>query len=226
MTLLALIPARGGSKGIPKKNTKNLLGKPLIAWTIEKAKQAKCIDTVVVSTEDRETARLAKTLGAEVPFMRPAELATDETPGIAPVLHALEQLPEFEWVLLLQPTSPLRSVRDIEEIWDLCQERRAQAAVSVTEVTTLPTLMYWRDSNDLLKPVFPGQPKNSRRQDFPDTYSVNGALYLAKADWLKAQGTFISEETIGFVMPRERSVDLDTMEDWRWAEFLMRGESS
>ena len=226
MSVLALIPARGGSKGIPRKNIKTLGGKPLIAWTIEKAKQAAFIDRVVVTTEDAEIAELSLTLGADVPFIRPAELAADDTPGIAPVLHALEQLLEVEWVLLLQPTSPLRSVEDIEGIWEFCQRRKVESVVSISEVTKHPYLMYYRDHNDSLEPVLPQQPKNARRQDFPEAYAINGALYLAKAEWLKANGNFVGKDTHGFVMPPNRSVDVDTLDDWRWAEFLMAGEIS
>jgi N-acylneuraminate cytidylyltransferase len=113
MSLLALIPARGDSKEIPRKNIKEFCGKPLIAWAIEAAQKASGIDRIVLSTEDHEIAEVAQKWGAEVPFMRPAELAGDDTPGIEPVLHALEQLPTFDEVLLLQPTSPLRTAEDI-----------------------------------------------------------------------------------------------------------------
>ncbi len=108
MRILAIIPARGGSKGIPRKNIKPLAGKPLIGWTIDIAKRVKSIDRIVVSTEDAEIASIATKLGADVPFLRPVELSTDDTPSIAPVLHALEILQDYEWVMLLQPTSPLR----------------------------------------------------------------------------------------------------------------------
>ena len=226
MSLLALVPARGGSKGIPRKNLKIFCGKPLIAWTIEAANQAPSVDKTVVTTEDAEIAELALNLGAEVPFMRPAELATDHTPGIAPVLHALEQLPEYEWVLLLQPTSPLRAVQDIENMWTFCQQRQVDSVVSVSRVTTPPSLMYYRDNSDVLEPVLHSQPKGSRRQDFPDTFAINGALYLARAEWLRAQDSFVTEDTLGFEMPAERSVDIDTPDDWRWAEFLMAKECS
>ena len=107
MSILALIPARGGSKGVPRKNIRELCGKPLIAWSIEAAQKSKYIDRLVVSTEDEEIAEIARYYGAEVPFMRPPELSRDETSGMAPVLHALEQLPGYENILLLQPTSPL-----------------------------------------------------------------------------------------------------------------------
>jgi CMP-N,N'-diacetyllegionaminic acid synthase len=220
-SLLALVPARGGSKGIPRKNLKIFAGKPLIAWTIESAKRASCVDRVVVTTEDAEIAQLALSLGADVPFMRPAELATDHTPGIAPVLHALEQLPDFEWVLLLQPTSPLRTTQDIEDIWSFCQQRQVASVVAVSKVGTSPSLMYYRGSNDVIEPVLQTEVRGGRRQDFPDTYQINGALYLAQAEWLKAHGSFVKEGTLGFEMPPERSVDVDTLRDWQWAEFLM-----
>jgi CMP-N,N'-diacetyllegionaminic acid synthase len=221
VSLLALIPARGGSKGIPRKNIKSLAGKPLIGWTIDVAKQASCIDRIVVTTENEEIAAVARELGAEVPFMRPTELATDETPGIAPVLHALKQLPDYEWVLLLQPTSPLRTHTDIEAIWQLCQSSAAPSAVSITEVSKHPYWMYAEDDQGRLRPFISGRPDITRRQDLPAAYALNGALYLAKTEWLLQQGGFIGPETVGYVMPPERSADLDTEQDWRWVEFLI-----
>ena len=131
MSVLGLILARGGSKGIARKNIKNLCGKPLIAWSIEIAQNADSVEKVVVSTDDEEIAEIAQKYGAEVPFLRPAELAQDDTPSMAPVLHALEQLPKFEMILLLQPTSPLRTTTDIEGIFTMCQERKAPAVVSI-----------------------------------------------------------------------------------------------
>jgi len=221
MSVLAIIPARGGSKGIPRKNIKPLAGKPLIAWTIDAAKQANVADRIVVTTEDEEIAAVARELGAEVPFMRPAELATDETPGIGPILHAIEQLPRHEWILLLQPTSPLRTHRDIEAIWQLCQSSAASSAVSISEVSKHPYWMFEKDDQGKLQPFIPGRPDIVRRQDLPAAYALNGALYLAKTEWLLQQGGFIGPETIGYVMPPERSADLDTEQDWRWVEFLI-----
>jgi CMP-N,N'-diacetyllegionaminic acid synthase len=221
VSVLALIPARGGSKGIPRKNIKSLAGKPLIGWTIDAAKQASCVDRIVVTTDDVEIAAVARGLGAEVPFMRPAELAADETPGIAPVLHALKQLPDFEWVLVLQPTSPLRTYSDIEAIWQLCQSSVTPSAVSITEVLKHPYWMYVQDDQGKLQPFIPVRSDITRRQDLPAAYALNGALYLAKTEWLLQQGGFIGPETIGYVMPPERSADLDTEHDWRWVEFLI-----
>ena len=224
MSLLAIIPARGGSKGIPRKNIKRLAGKPLIGWTIDAAKRSSCIDSIIVSTEDDEIASVCRELGADVPFMRPAELATDDTPGIAPVLHAILQLPEYDWVLLLQPTSPLRSAEDIDGIWKFCQERGAFSAVSVCEVGKHPYWMYKCGSTQRLEPFITGRPVITRRQDLPPAYALNGALFLARTDWLLEQKEFIGPGTLGYTMPPERSLDLDTLQDWRWVEFLIEKE--
>ena len=221
MSLLAIITARGGSKGIPRKNLKPLAGKPLIGWSIDAAKQASCITCIIVSTEDEEIASAARELGADVPFMRPAELSADETPSIAPVLHAIEHLPDYDWVLLLQPTSPLRTHADIEAIWHLCQDRNSPSAVSVTEVGKHPYWMYQSDAEHRLQPFIKGRPDVTRRQDLPPAYALNGALYLAKTEWLLKHGKFIGPETLGYTMPPERSVDLDTLQDWRWVEYLI-----
>lgn len=221
MRLLALIPARGGSKGIPRKNIKKLAGKPLIAWTIEAALKAKGIDRIVLSTEDEEIASLAKKLGAQVPFIRPIEIAQDDTSGIAPVLHAIELFPDYDWVLLLQPTSPLRSVEDIDGIIQFCRDAGAPSAVSISEISKHPVWMYHKDSNNRLEALMPNRPEITRRQDLQSAYALNGALYLARTDWLIKNQGFIGPETLGYVMPNERSVDLDTPMDWLWAEYLI-----
>jgi len=219
--VLAVIPARGGSKGIPRKNIKKLGGKPLIAWTIEAALKAPSINRVIVSTDDEEIAAVAEQFGAEVPFKRPIAIARDDTPGLDPVLHAIENSPDSDWVLLLQPTSPLRSVDDIEGIIKLCQEKGALSAVSVAEVGKHPFWMYQRSSDMRLQPLIPNRGEIMRRQDLPSVYVLNGALYLARPDWLIENQGFIGPETLGYVMPVERSVDLDTPLDWLWVEYLI-----
>lgn len=221
MKLLALIPARGGSKGIPRKNIKPLCGKPLIGWSIEAAKKSALVERVVVSTEDDEIADIAGHLGADVPFMRPAALAADDTPSIETVMHALSQLPEFDWLLLLQPTSPLRATEDIDGIVRFCIEHEAPSAVSICEVEKHPYYMYERDESERLRPLIRQKPNISRRQDLPQTYALNGALYLTRIDWLKEQQSFVGPETLGYVMSPESSVDIDTPLDWRWVEFLI-----
>lgn len=223
MKTFALIPARGGSKGIPRKNIKYIGGKPLIAWTIETALRSKCLQSVVVSTEDPEIAEVALRAGAKVPFMRPLELAQDHTPGVDPVLHAIDLLPQFDSVLLLQPTSPLRTTADIDACLTLANERRAPSVVSVSEPDTHPYWTYRLAEGQTLQPLLASAPV-TRRQDLPRVVAVNGALYFAKADWLRRNGSLVGRETLAYEMPRERSIDLDTLLDWKFAELLLRDQ--
>ena len=223
MATFALIPARGGSKGIPRKNIREIAGKPLIAWTIQAARAAAGIDAVVVSTEDAEIAAVAREWGAQVPFMRPPELAADETPGIAPVLHAIDLLPSYEAVLLLQATSPLRTTADIDGILALASESGAPAVVSVCEPEDHPNWMYRLGAGSRLEPLLPA-PAAARRQDLPPVYALNGAMYFARTPWLRETCGFLGDDTRGYPMPPERSVDIDTPLDWRVAEMLLKGE--
>ena len=220
MTLLALIPARGGSKGIPRKNIRVFCGKPLLQWSIDAALAAACVDQVVVSTEDPETAEVAKAGGAEVPFLRPSDLATDTAPGIAPVLHALELLPHVSDVLLLQPTSPLRTSADIEAIVALRQQAGRESAVSLTPSAKHPAWMYSLSQDQRLETLLRLDGAHCRQQ-LPPTYVLNGALYLASRDFLLREKALIASDTLGYVMPADRSVDIDTPFDWQWAELLM-----
>jgi CMP-N,N'-diacetyllegionaminic acid synthase len=221
MTLLALIPARGGSKGIPRKNIRPFCGKPLLQWTIDVALGAPCVDRIVVSTDDPEIAEVALHAGAEVPFLRPVELASDAASGLAPVLHALEQLPEVTDVLLLQPTSPLRIVADVEAIVTLRRRAGRPAAVSVTPSSKHPSWMYGLSPQQQLEPLLP-VPEAACRQQLPPAYTLNGALYLASRTYLERERSFLTADTLGYVMPPERSVDIDTPLDWHWCEFLMQ----
>lgn len=220
MTLLALIPARGGSKGIPRKNIRSFCGKPLIHWSINAALAASSVDQVVVSTDDPEIADVAKSCGADVPFLRPVEYATDTASSIDVVLHALEALPYVSHVLLLQPTSPLRIVFDIESIVALHKQFSTSSAVSLTRSGKHPSWMYSLSQNNRLESLLKFDPVHCRQQ-LPPAYVVNGALYLASRDFLMSKRTFISTTTVGYVMPPERSVDIDSPLDWHWAEFLI-----
>ena len=221
---LALIPARGGSKGIPRKNIKPIAGKPLIAWAIEAAFRSQLLQAVVVSTEDERIAEVARQWGAQVPFLRPPDLAQDDTPGIDPVLHALEQLPEFDAVLLLQPTSPLRTTEDIDTCIRLAQHTQASSVVSVSEPETHPYWTYRLGTDQRLQTLI-DVPPISRRQELPPVYAMNGALYYARVDWLRRHRTFVTSETVAYVMPPERSVDVDTLLDWKLAELLLQEQS-
>lgn len=222
MRVLALIPARGGSKGVPRKNVRDIAGRPLIAWTIAVARAARGIDAVVVSTEDPEIAAVARNAGADVPFTRPTELAADDTPGIAPVLHALSMLPGYDALLLLQPTSPLRAVADVEGVLALTQASGAPTIVSTRAAGDHPAWMYTRDDTGALVRLDP-TPAPPRRQDLPPLFVPNGAVYFAHTEWLIREQTFVGPGTLGYEMPAERSIDIDTPLDWRIAEMLLTG---
>jgi len=211
-SVLGIIPARGGSKGIPRKNIQNLGGKPLIAWTIEEAKKSLYIDRLILSSEDDEIIQTAKQFNCEVPFVRPKELAKDDTPGIEPVIHAINILPEkYDYVCLLQPTSPLRRVKDIDGCIEKCIDLNASSCVSVCEVDQHPYWMYEIRKNEILIPFF--QNKIARRQELPKIFTLNGAVYIASIKKILQQKTFLSDDTLGYVMNKEDSIDIDNQLD-------------
>ncbi|KZR85006.1 cytidylyltransferase domain-containing protein [Synechococcus sp. MIT S9504] len=221
MSLVALIPARGGSKGIPRKNIRPFYGKPLLQWSIDVALAAPSVDRVVVSTDDHEIAEIALAGGAEVPFLRPLELATDTASGIAPVLHVLEQLPDVSDLLLLQPTSPLRRVEDVEKIVALYRQAGNDSVVSVSLSSKHPAWMFSMSPDKVLQPLL-YRSNVACRQQLPHAYELNGALYLASRCFLERESSFLNKQTLGYVMSPEHSVDIDTLLDWQWGEFLMQ----
>lgn len=224
--ILALIPARGGSKTIPHKNIRPLAGKPLIAWTIETALACPILDRVIVSTDDQSIAEIARRYGAEVPFLRPAELGQDDTPGIEPVLHAVHWLDEREsyrpdYVIVLQPTSPLRTREDIEAVVKLAQERQADAVVSVCFARHHP---YWvkRITEDgRLADFLSLDHVYTRRQDLPPVCVLNGAIYLVRRQVLLERRTFYTDRTYAYVMLPDRSMDIDTPWDFCLADLIL-----
>jgi CMP-N,N'-diacetyllegionaminic acid synthase len=219
--ILAIIPARGGSKGIPKKNIKLLKDKPLIAWTIEEAKKSRFLDKIIVSTDDEEIVRISKEWGAEVPFLRPSELAQDDTPGIAPVLHALEYFPDYEYVVVLQPTSPLRLAEDIDEAIYLCEKNKSNFCVSVTESKILPDWMFRINNQGLLQLLDSNREIPYQRQKAKKTYVLNGAVYVGRRESLIEKQSFLTPETIPYIMPNTRSIDIDDIDDFEYCEYLL-----
>jgi CMP-N,N'-diacetyllegionaminic acid synthase len=217
----ALIPARGGTKGIPRKNIKFIAGKPLIVWTIEAALRSSLLSGVVVSTDDLEIAEIARQAGAQVPFTRPAQLARDQSPILDTVLHTLGQFPQYDSVLLLQPTSPLRTADDMDGFLNFVAQKKTPSAVSVTEADTHP---YWtyRLNADQTMAQFVDVASVALRQDLPAVFSLNGAMYFADASWLRDSGSLVGAETLAYVMSKEHSVDLDTPLDWKFAELLLK----
>lgn len=213
----ALIPARGGSKRVKNKNLYPISGKPLIAWTIEAAKKSRFIDRVIVSSEDSEILEQARYFGAETPFVRPIELAQDQSSGIDPVLHAIDQIVDFDFVVLLQPTSPLRQTQDIDDAIVKIFQENANCLVSVTEVDKRPDWMYTLTPTGKMLSVLPEESKNKTDQ----IYVLNGAIYIANTKWLQEHKNFLTEETIAYPMPRSRSLDIDTPEDIVFCQALM-----
>ncbi len=230
--ILALIPARGGSKGIPGKNIKEFCGKPLIAWAIEAARQSNLVSRVIVSTDYSDIAATAKKFGAEVPFMRPAELAQDTTPTLPVMIHAVNYLRETEnynpdYVLLLEPTSPGRQARQIKEVIKLMLKTEADSVVSVTEVPgRFSPFWQFKVGDDKRMEIFTGGNfKNiiTRRQNLPKTYTRDGAIYLFKTRLLfEAEPSIYGEDARAYIMDPAYSLDIDTPEDWLEAEKKMK----
>lgn len=223
--IVAIIPARGGSKGIPRKNVKLLCGKPLIAYTIEAALSSKCIGRVVVSTEDKEIAEVAGEYGAEV-IARPAELARDDTPSFLVCQHVIRYLEEIknfypDVVVVLQPTSPRRIVEDVDRAIEKFLEADCDTVVSVCEAEHPPHWTYTLEG-DRMKPVIPGGEKILRRQDTPKIYRLNGAVYVTRRDIIMNENRVLGNDTRAYIMPIERSIDIDTELDFQFADLLMK----
>jgi len=223
--ILAIIPARGGSKGVPRKNIRNLAGKPLIAWTIEEAMKSEYIDRLILSSEDNEIIEIAKRYGCDVPFIRPVHLAQDTTSGIAPVIHALDEIAGYDYVILLQPTSPLRMAEDIDNCIEKLIETNSPAIVSVTETNSSPYWMQTMSEEGRIQPLIKQDVLITKRQDLPTVYELNGAVYIAKTEWIKKNNSFLTEETVAYIMPKKRSYDIDTEEDFLWCDCLLKNSS-
>jgi len=228
--ILAIIPARGGSKGIIRKNIKNLAGKPLIGWTIETALKTSIIERIIVSTDDEEIAEVGEFFGAEVPFLRPKELALDNTTDMAVYEHTLDWLMQNEGylpdiIVWLRPTSPLRTSEDIEKAVELLVESRADWVRSVCKVENHP---YWtyRLVNNKMEPFIEGIDirKYLRRQLLPPAYRVNGNVDVTWRKTIVDKKMLYSGNLHAYVMPVERSLDIDTMIDFVFAEALMGGK--
>lgn len=228
--VIALVPARGGSKGLPGKNTREMCGKPLIGWTIEKAKRSKYLDTILVSTDSETIADVARKYGGHVPFLRPAEFATDEAPTHAVVVHALQYMKEnegreFDLVVLLEPTSPLREDGDIDRMLETLLARQDQydSIISVGEATQHPSIMKRLvDAN--LESFSTDFKRTTRRQDNETAYFPYGVAYIAKTTSLLEQETFYTRRCTHYVVKRFQHHDIDDLYDFLGAEAVMKYE--
>lgn len=218
-TFLAIIPARGGSKRLPRKNVLPLAGKPLIAWTIESALNSKLVDKVLVTSDDDEILKVSDSFGAAT-LKRPAALAQDTSTSFDAIKHAIENTEKFDYIVLLQPTSPLRSSQQIDEAIQLLESKSADAIVSVTETEHSPLWANTLPEDDSMTGFLSDNLLNTRSQDLESYYRLNGAIYICKANkLLEASSFFINENIYAYKMTQASSVDIDTELDFKWAEF-------
>ena len=222
---LAVIPARAGSKRVPRKNVRLLAGQPMLAYTIDAARRSELFDRVVVSTDSREIAGIAEAAGAEVPFLRSTDLADDFTPVSLVTLDALERMDpagdRYPCVAQLMPTCPLRGAEDVRASYQAFRESESASQVSVTRFGWQnPWWAAERDANGVLHPVFQ-QFVQSRGQDLPSLFCPTGAVWWASAPTLRRERTFHIARRTGWEIPWYRGVDIDSEDDWRLAELLL-----
>lgn len=222
--LLALIPAKGASTRLKRKNVLPLGGRPLITWTILAAIEAKVFDRIVVSTEDAEVAEAARAAGAEVPFERPADLAVDPAGVVQVALHALDELATqdkgFDELCILLPTCPFRTTGDIRAALDLFRRRAEPNLMSVAPFEHTPFAAVGIDEDGLLFPHFPDY-FGKKSQELPMAFRPNGAIHILDVAWFRSARSYLVPPVVAYVMPRERSIDIDTAEDLRMAEAML-----
>ena len=220
--ILAVIPARSGSKRLFNKNIKDLNGKPLIVWTIQAALKSAYIDKVIVSTDSEEIADISKRFGAEVPFIRPSNLSDDKTDSLSVIKHAVEFYnSQYDIVVLLQPTSPLRNTQDIDEAFKLLNNN-TKAVVSVCKTDHSPLWSNTLSDDYCMQYFIKEDVKGKRSQDIPQYYRLNGSIYISFIlDMINNNG-FFGELTKAYIMPKERSVDIDDLFDFQFAEYLLK----
>lgn len=225
-TILGVITARGGSKGIPHKNIKELAGKPLIVYTIKAAQKSKYLTRCIVSTDDQEIADIARDYGADVPFLRPQELARDSSTSIDVVKHALNWLKDnrkeqYDYLMILQPTSPLRTGDDIDQCIKKIVDTNTDSVMSMVELEDMSLKKLKKINNDIILPYIEEEGKfSSRRQDLKKIYKRNCAIYLTKTEFILKNDLF-GKVSRPYIMPIERSVDVNKSIDFKIAEFFL-----
>lgn len=228
MRFYGIIPARGGSLGIPRKNICLLRGKPLIAYSIEAARESSFLDRTIISSDDEEIAQIAQDYGVEVPFLRPKSLAKSDSRSVDVVIHALDWFKvnngfEPDYVVLLQPTSPLRTAQHIDEAIQLCLKNNADSVVSTCLAKHHPYRMKVIEADGALRPFMDVDSyKFHRRQDLPLVYSTNGAIYLVRSSVLRERNSFFAERTYAYMMDSMDSIDIDSEWDLQVAEFVLQ----
>lgn len=225
MKNIAIIPARSGSKGLKDKNIKELNGKPLIYYTIKAAIDSQCFDEIFVSTDSEKYRQIAQECGAHVPFLRSAENSSDTADSWDVVRETLNNYNKlgktFDNFMLLQPTSPLRNAEDIKNSFKLMQEKGADAILSVVEVDHSPLYCSTLPENLDLKQMYENKYFHMRRQDLPTFYRLNGAIYLSHVDSFLQNETIYKGNVLAYIMPKNRSIDIDDEVDFKMAEFII-----
>ncbi|MAZ41021.1 acylneuraminate cytidylyltransferase [bacterium] len=226
LRVLGVVTARGGSKGIPRKNVRDLCGRPLICHTIDTANKSKLLSRSIISTDDTEIAEIAKKCGGEVPFMRPKELAQDESTSIEVIQNVIETLKKegekYDYVMILQPTSPLRTAEDIDGCIAVAQKTNADSVMSMKEADDFSAKKMKKIVDGKIEPYFEDEGKeSSRRQDLEKAYKRNCAIYLTKTN-LILKGDLFGNNSQAYIMPEERSVDINQPVDFELAEFWLK----
>ena len=221
---LGLIPAKGCSSRFARKNIRYLGDKPLLAWAAEAARESGVIDRLILSTEDQEVANIAEDFGIEVPFLRPRELANDPAGVSETALHAIEQLESigdyYKTLVILLPTCPLRTAEDIQAAYQLFLQKNRPFLMSVSEFSHTPLAALQQSEDGTLDPFMP-QFFGRKSQEMPPAYRPNGAIHVLDVDAFKRERSYLANPLVGYVMPRERSIDIDTEEDLRSAEMQL-----
>lgn len=226
-TVIAIVPARSGSKGLPGKNIKPLCGKPLIAWSIDAGLGSQYVDEVMVTTDSEEIATIAAEFLASVPFIRPAELASDTVSSMDVVRHVLDfyqnnLLKAFDYTVLLEPTSPLREKEDIDRAMErLVENRNASAIVGICKTETQnPAFLVNRDTNGFISGYENPEIPILRRQDIKDVYFFEGSIYISETATLLRKNSFYHAGTLGYELPKWKSIEIDDLDDFIMAEAL------
>lgn len=232
LKVIGIIPARGGSKGVPRKNIRLLAGKSLLAYSVESSLAAKRLDHVILSTDDLEIAETGRSLGVDVPFIRPAELSDDKAPTFPVVIHAVRHMEgfgmHFDAVCLLQPTNPFRTAKDIDACVELLETTGADSVVSVLRVPDQynPNWVYWQnDRGEMTLSTGESSPV-ARRQDLPPAFHRDGTIYVTRRSVLYECGNLYGERVQGYELDPARSVNIDTIDDWDLAEKMLKVEIS
>ena len=222
LSVVAIVTARGGSRGLPGKNILEIGGRPLLAWSVLAARNSEYVDRICVTSDDDAILGVARSFSDVDIITRPTELASDTAKVEDAILHAVTSLEDrFDLLVLLQPTSPLRTGEDIDGAIATCVAGDAPAAISVTAPGKSPYWMCTKNEDGTLERLIPIDSDIHRRQDLPEVFAFNGAVYVARTDWFSETKTFFGPGTVGYVMPPERSADIDAEIDLKYVEFLI-----